>query len=200
MLLKRRIDTSTFRHQRVSLGSSSITEIASLSFVWLICLVHNVLKPKITLFYHKVTFSCFSCSARRSGESILHGVLHVLHGLFFSVQIFEKKVISYAHSEKILQRVLHHTSFFTAEFKCSPGCTNIVHGFGRGFSFQILSLGVTTLHVTSVLYQNWVCSLNFQALPLQPLVSEKQCKRLDQAWSWMTTSHITPVHPSLNCG
>ena len=37
---------------------------------------------------------------------------------------------------------------------------------------------------------------------LQSLVSEKQCKGLDQAWSclWgVTTSHITPVHPTLNC-
>ena len=36
-------------------------------------------------------------------------------------------------------------------------------------SFQTLSLGVTTPHITPVLYGNWVCSLNFQALqPCSP--------------------------------
>ena len=36
-------------------------------------------------------------------------------------------------------------------------------------SFQTLSLGVTTPHITPVLYRNWVCSLNFQALqPCSP--------------------------------
>ena len=36
-----------------------------------------------------------------------------------------------------------------------------------------------------------------------PVVSERQCKVLDQASSCLsgvTTSHITPVHPILDCG
>ena len=36
-------------------------------------------------------------------------------------------------------------------------------------SLQTLSLGVTTPHIAPVLYGNWVCSLNFQALqPCSP--------------------------------
>ena len=42
--------------------------------------------------------------------------------------------------------------------------------FWRFFlSFQTLSLGVITPHITPVLYGNWLCSLNFQALrPCSP--------------------------------
>ena len=72
------------------------------------------------------------------------------------------------------------------------------------FSFQTLSLGVTTPHITPVLYRNWVSSLNFQALqPCSPSFQRSIARGLDQAWSclWgVTASHITPVHPTLNCG
>ena len=71
-------------------------------------------------------------------------------------------------------------------------------------SFQTLSLGVTTPHITPVLYRNWVSSLNFQALqPCSPSFQRSIARGLDQAWSclWgVTASHITPVHPTLNCG
>ena len=75
--------------------------------------------------------------------------------------------------KEALSTILHHISFFTAKFKCSPRSTK---GFLSFFckeilSFQALSLGGTTLHITPVLYRNWVCSLNFQAL--QPCSSSR---------------------------
>ena len=96
-----------------------------------------------------------------------------------------------------------HTFSFTAKCNFFPGSTRI--SFCKGvLSFWTLSLGVTTPHITPVLYGNWVCSLNFQALqPCSPKFQRSIARGLDQAWSclWgVTTSHITPVHPTLNCG
>ena len=67
--------------------------------------------------------------------------------------------------KKILSTILHHTSFFTAKFKFFPRIYQIFSWFCKGvLSFQTRSLGVTTPHITSALYGNWVCSLSFQAL------------------------------------
>ena len=58
--------------------------------------------------------------------------------------------------KKGLSTVLHHTSFFTKTFECSPESTNNVNGFFfcKGvLSFQTLSLGVMTPHITPVLYR-----------------------------------------------
>ena len=46
-----------------------------------------------------------------------------------------------------------------------PRICQIFSWFCKGFlSFQTMPLGVTNPHITPVLYGNWVCSLNFQAL------------------------------------
>ena len=46
-----------------------------------------------------------------------------------------------------------------------PRICQIFSWFCKGFlSFQTMPLGVTNPHITLVLYGNWVCSLNFQAL------------------------------------
>ena len=72
--------------------------------------------------------------------------------------------------KKIMSTMLHHISFFTAKFKFFPRIFRIFSWFCQGvLSFQARSLGVTTPHITPVLYGNWVCSLNFQALqPCSP--------------------------------
>ena len=65
----------------------------------------------------------------------------------------------------IMSIMLHHTSFFTAKFKFFPRIFQIFSWFCKAvLSFQTRSLGVTTPHITPILYENWVCSLNFQAL------------------------------------
>ena len=35
--------------------------------------------------------------------------------------------------KRVLSTILHHTFFFTAKYKCSPGSTNNSHGFASGF-------------------------------------------------------------------
>ena len=62
-----------------------------------------------------------------------------------------------------MSTMLHHISFFTAKFKFFPRIFQIYSWFCKEvLSFQTRSLGVTTPHITPVLYRNWVCSLNFQ--------------------------------------
>ena len=59
--------------------------------------------------------------------------------------------------EKILSAILHLTSFFTGKFKFFQDLPKIFIVLQGGFvilSFQTLSLGVTTPHITPVLYGN----------------------------------------------
>ena len=55
-----------------------------------------------------------------------------------------------------LSTILHHTSFFTEKFECSPGSIKEVNVSFFFFckvvlTFQTLSLGVTTPHITPAL-------------------------------------------------
>ena len=60
---------------------------------------------------------------------------------------------------KLLEQL--KSNFFTGSTKISL-CKGVL-------SFRTLSLRVTTQHITPILYQNGVCSLNFQALqPCSP--------------------------------
>ena len=55
---------------------------------------------------------------------------------------------------KVILTIPPHTFSFTAKYNFFPGSTRI--SFCKGvLSFQALSLGVTTPHITSVLYKNW---------------------------------------------
>ena len=79
--------------------------------------------------------------------------------------------------KKILSKILHHTSFYTAKFNFFPGSNKIFSCFCKGvFSFTTFSLVLTTPHITPVLY-GLRLFIQFSGITiLQSLVSEKKCK------------------------
>ena len=107
--------------------------------------------------------------------------------------------------KKGLSAILHHTSFFTEKFECSSESTK---------NFDSLLFFLQGLFVISDIvfgcdnptYNGspvWELSLltQFSAFTtLQSLVSEKHCKRARSSMVLSMSSHITPVHPALNCG
>ena len=106
--------------------------------------------------------------------------------------------------KKILSKILHHTSFFTAKYNFFPGSNKKCSYSCKGvFSFQKFSLVVTTSHITPVLYGLRLFPQFSDITALQSLVWEKKCKGAYQVWSclWrVMASHTTPVCPTLSCG
>ena len=83
MWLKGKTDT-TFRYQRVSLSSSTITEIPSLSFVWLIYLVHINLRPRINIVLPPSFFLSLIDQKKRR--------IYITRAAFFSANFWKKKL------------------------------------------------------------------------------------------------------------
>ena len=64
---------------------------------------------------------------------------------------------------KVLLTIPSHTFFFTVKCNFFSGSTEM--SFYKGiFSFQTMSLGMMTPHISPVLCWNWAYSLNVQAL------------------------------------
>ena len=82
-----------------------------------------------------------------------------------------------------LSTILHHTSFFTEKFECSPGSikeVNVSFFFLQG-GFDISDI-VFGCDYTTYNPSPRVCSLNFWALqPCSPYFRKSIARRLDQA-------------------
>ena len=93
---------------------------------------------------------------------------------------------------------LHHTSFFTAKFKCSPRSTKTFHGFARGIVISDIVFGCgdpkyNPSPETRIEFANKICS-GFATL--QFFVSEKQCKGASSCMALPMSSDELTNNPS----